>query len=255
VLLYLVLCAFEYAGCTGRAAAMLAGTAFLDQPHSALLNPALSVGPDRVSAGVAYTRPYGLPGLAWSRVLVGWSSARVGAALGLSSLALGSYREHDACVTLGVSPRPGVSLGLGLHALRLETSRVGDDLAPAFDAGACWRLGRVSIAAAGLRLNSPRWRDGAELPVRLVLAGSWYPVDELALALDLDREGSDEDAAFGAEFRLVPQLGLRIGVRAAPLRFGAGLGAALGPLEFDYAYQFHPVLKDSHIFGLRVAWH
>jgi hypothetical protein len=106
-----------------------------------------------------------------------------------------------------------------------------------------------------LRLNSPRWHDGTELPPRVVLAGSWQPVDELLLALDLGRERGDEDAAFGAEFRLIPQLGLRLGVAVAPLRFGAGLGAEVGPVGFEYAYQFHPVLKESHVFGLRAAWH
>jgi hypothetical protein len=129
------------------------------------------------------------------------------------------------------------------------------DVVPAFDAGVCWRSGRVRVGAAGLRLNSPRWHDGTELPPRVVLAGSWQPVDEALLALDLGREGSDEDAAFGAEFRLIPELALRLGVAVVPLRFAAGLGAAVGPLGFEYAYQFHPVLKDTHVFGLRAAWH
>ena len=88
-----------------------------------------------------------------------------------------------------------------------------------------------------------------------MLAGSWRPIDDLLLALDLGREGDDEDAAFGAEFRLVPQLGLRLGVGVAPLRYAAGLGAAVGPLGFDYAYQFHPTLKETHVLGLRAAWH
>jgi hypothetical protein len=87
-----------------------------------------------------------------------------------------------------------------------------------------------------------------------LLAGSWRPVDDLLLALDLSRERSDEDAAFGAEFRLVPQLGLRIGVGVAPLRYAAGLGAEVGPLGFEYAYQFHPKLKETHVLGLRAAW-
>ena len=75
------------------------------------------------------------------------------------------------------------------------------------------------------------------------------------LALDLGREGSDEDAAFGAEFRLIPQLALRLGLGVVPLRFAAGLGATVGSVGFEYAYQFHPVLKDTHVFGLRAAWH
>ena len=107
---------------------------------------------------------------------------------------------------------------------------------------------------AGCCLNSPRWREGTELPSRVVLAGSWRPVDDLLLALDLSRQSSDEDAAFGAEFRLVPQLGLRFGVGVNPLRYAAGLGATVGPLGLEYAYEFHPQLKETHVLGLRAAW-
>ena len=89
----------------------------------------------------------------------------------------------------------------------------------------------------------------------MVLAGSWYPVDDVLLALDVSRERDDEDAAFGVEFRPVRQLGLRLGVGVVPLRYAAGLAATVGPLQLEYAYQFHPTLKESHVLGLRAAWH
>jgi len=250
-----LLSAFEFPGYAGRSAAMLAGAAVPDGQHSLLLNPALGVDDDRLQVGICYSRPYGLPGLAWSRAAGGWSSGRLAAAIGLSGLGLDRYREQDAQIVFGGTPAAGVAVGLGIHALIVSAGQGYGDVVPAFDAGACWRSGRVRVGAAGLRLNSPRWHDGTELPPRVVLAGAWQPVDDALLALDLGREGADEYAAFGAEFRLVPQLALRLGVGAVPLRFAAGLGAAVGPLGFDYAYQFHPVLKDTHVFGLRAAWH
>lgn len=234
---------------------MLAGAAVPDWQHSLSLNPALSIEADRIQAGVVYSRPYGLPGLEWGRACAGWSSQRLAAGVGLCVLSLDRYREQDAQVVVGGMPARNVAVGLGIHALIVEAGPSYGDFAPAFDAGACWRSGRIRVGAAGLRLNAPRWHDGTELPPRIVLAGSWQPVDEVLLALDLSRERSDEDAAFGAEFRLIPQLGLRFGVGTAPLRFAAGLAAKVGPVGFDYAYQFHPVLKESHVFGLRAAWH
>jgi len=234
---------------------MLAGAAVADEQHSFFLNPALSANDGRFQAGICYSRPYGLPGLAWGRVCGGWSSGRLAAGLGLSALGLDRYGEQDAQVVVGGTPMPGLAVGLGIHALIIRARPEYGDLAPAFDAGACWRSGRIRVGAAGLRLNSPRWRDGTELPPKVVLAGSWQPVDEMLLALDLSRERGDEDAAFGAEFRLVPQLGLRLGVGTAPFRFAAGLGAVVGPLGFEYACQFHPVLEETHVLGLRVAWH
>jgi hypothetical protein len=255
VVLLLLLSAFEFPGLSGRSSAMLAGAAVADGQHSFFLNPALSVDEGRFQAGICYSRPYGLPGLAWGRACGGWSSERVSAGFGFSTLSLDRSAEQDAEVVVGGTPISSVAVGLGIHALVLRAGPEYEGFVPSFDAGACWRSGRVRIGAAGLRLNSPRWREGTELPPRAVLAGSWRPADDLLLALDLSRERGDEDAAFGAEFRLVPQLGLRFGVGVAPLRYAAGLGAEVGPLGFEYAYQFHPKLKETHVLGLRAAWH
>jgi len=233
---------------------MLAGGAVPDWQHSFSLNPALGIGAGRVRAGVDYSRPYGLPGLEWGRACGGWSSERLAAGAGFGILSLDRYHEYDAQTVIGGMPARDVAVGLGLHALVVADGQDHGDFVPAVDAGACWHAGRVRLGAAGLRLNAPRWHDGTESPLRVVLAGAWQPADEVLLALDLSRDQGDEDAAFGAELRLVPQLGLRFGVGAAPLRFAAGLGAEVGPLGFDYAYQFHPVLKESHVFGLRATW-
>ena len=254
MLLLLLVSAFEFAGSAGRSSAMLAGAAVSDALHSFNLNPALCVDGRRMQAGACYADPYGLPGLAWGKACGTWSSERLAAGVGVSALGLDRYGEQDAQVVVGGAPVAGVAVGIGLHALFVSAGPGYFDLAPAFDAGISWRSGGLRIGAAGLRLNSPRWRDGTGLAARVVLAGSWQPVDEVLVALDLSREGSDEDAAFGAEFRLVPQLGLRLGVGVAPLRFGAGLGATVGPVGLEYAYQFHPSLKETHVLGLRAAW-
>jgi len=255
VVLFLLFSAFEFAGYTGRSSAMVAGAAVPDGQHSFFFNPALIIEGDRVLAAISYSRPYGLPGLSWSRACAGWNPGRFAAGLGFSGLGLDRYGEQDIQVVVGGAPAAGVAVGLGLHALVVRNGQEYEDFAPAFDAGVCLQSGRLRVGAAGLRLNSPRWRDGAELPLRVVLAGSWQPVDEVLLALDLGRERGEEDAAFGVEFRLIPQLGLRLGTGVVPLRLAAGLEAAVGPVGIEYAYQFHPVLKESHVLGLRAAWH
>jgi hypothetical protein len=234
---------------------MLAGVAVADGQHSFFINPALVVAERRLEAGICYSRPYGLPGLSWGRAGGCWSSEQLGAGAGFSALQLARYAEQDAQVVVGGTPVRSVAVGLGIHALIISDAPNYIDAAPAFDAGVCWQSGRVRVGAAGLRLNSPRWRDGTEAPLRVVLGGSWRPVDEVLLALDVSRERSEEDAALGAEFRPVPQLGFRLGVGLAPLRYAAGLGASVGPVGFEYAYQFHPTLKESHVLGLRAAWH
>ncbi len=255
VVLLLLLSAFEYPGLTGCSSAMLAGAAVADGQHSFFLNPALIASERRFTTGVSCSRPYGLPGVYWGRACGGWSSERVAAGVGFSSLRFGRYDEQDAQVVVGGQPMRLVFVGLGLHALIVSGAPGYGDVAPALDAGVCWQSGRVQVGAAGLRLNTPRWRDGTEVPFRMVMAGSWYPADGVLLALDVSRERGEEDAAFGGEFRPVPQLGLRFGVGVAPFRYAAGLAATVGPVGFEYAYQFHPTLKESHVLGLRAAWH
>ncbi len=251
----LLLSAFEYLGFAGPSSAMTAGAAVADAQHSFFLNPALILVERRFTTGVCYCRPYGLPGLSWGRVGGGWSAERVAVGVGFSALRLDRYGEQDAQVVVGGTPVRSVIVGLGIHALVAGDASSGSDVAPAFDAGVLWQSGRVRIGAAGLRLNTPRWRDGAEVPLRVVLGGSWYPVDEVLLAIDVSRERGEEDAAFGAEFRPIPELGFRLGFGVAPLRYAAGLGATAGPVGFEYAYQFHPTLKETHVLGLRAAWH
>ncbi|HTW91048.1 MAG TPA: hypothetical protein VMH22_05005 [bacterium] len=254
VVLALALSAFEFPGCAGRASGMLAGAAVADGQHAFFLNPALIAADSRYQAGACCSRPYDLPGLSWGRVSGNWSSELVAAGVGFSALRLGQYGEQDAQVVVGGAPMRSLSVGLGIHALIVSDAPDYSDIVPAFDAGVCWRSGRVRVGAAGLRLNSPRWRDGTELPSRIVLAGSWHPVDEVLLATDLSRQQGEDDVTFGAEFRPVPQFGLRMGIGVAPLRYAAGLGATVGPVGFEYAYQFHPQLKETHILGLRAAW-
>lgn len=234
---------------------MLAGGAVADGQHSFFLNPALVVAECRFQTGVCYSRPYGLPGLAWGRVCGGWSSEGVAAGASFSALRLDRYGEQDAQVVVGGTPIRSIAIGLGIHALIVSNSPYYSDIVPTFDAGFSWRSGRVQVGAAGLRLNSPRWQDGTQVPLRMVLAGSWYPVDEVLLAMDVSRQRDEEDVAFGAEFRPVPRLAFRLGVGVAPLRYAAGLEATVGPLGLEYAYQFHPTLKESHVLGLRAAWH
>ena len=251
----LLLCAFEYPARSGRAAAMLAGAAVTDGQHSFYLNPALGLDGGRLRATICYSRPYCLPGLAWGRASGAWGNGRLAAGIGLSALHLGGYGEQDAAVVVSGMPVPNVAVGLGIHALIVSASHLYGDVVPSFDAGVCWHFGRFRAGAAGLRLNSPRWRAGASMPARVVVGGSWLPVDDLLFALDLSRESESEDAAFGAEFRPTPQLGLRCGVGISPFRYAAGLDVTVGPLGFEYAYQFHPQLKDTHVLGLRAAWH
>jgi hypothetical protein len=248
------LAAFEYPALSGSPAAMLAGAAVPRWQHSLTLNPALDVGPDRFSAGASFARPYGLPGLNWGRVGAAGGSNGLRLHGGLSILSLQPYYEGDAVLGLCWTLLGAVSAGANVHALAVRAGPDREDIVPAVDLGVCWSAGRFRAGAAGQRLNSPRWGDGTELPPGFTLASSWEPVDGLLLALDASRSGVDEDLAFGLEFAPIPVLGLCFGVGTTPLRFAAGLSIETGFVRFDYAYQFHPALKETHVLGLETSW-
>jgi len=246
--------AFEFVGLGGPAGAMLAGGAVPDWRHGLSLNPALADPGPGVGIAAAYCRPYGLDGLGWGQMGAHWRARALGLSLAVSSLTLGFYREENLQVCIAAMPAHGVWTGVGLHALALEMGREGRDVVPALDVGGCCSFGRFTAGAGLSRLNVPRWRDGSELPARLVLSGAWRPVESLLLALDACREGRDERGAFGVEFRIIPEAGLRFGVATGPLRYAGGVGARAGPVTLDYAWQFHPQLNGTHSIGLAAAW-
>ena len=115
---------------------MLAGAAVADGQHSFFLNPALVLADSRFQTGVCYSRPYGLPGLAWGRVCGSWSHENAAAGVGISALGLGRYGEQDAQVVVGSTPTRSIAVALGIHALIVSDPPYYGDVVPSFDAGA-----------------------------------------------------------------------------------------------------------------------
>ncbi len=252
--LSVVLSAFEFSCGSGPAGAMLAGGAVADWRHGLWHNPALVdtlPGPGAAAAGC---RPYGLEGLTWAALALHFQLRQWGASFGAGSMALGRFRESDMQVVLAGSPAARTWLGVGSHVLMLNSDGVNPDFAVSFDAGGWYALGRFALSAAAVRLNQPRWRDGEEQPTRLTLSVAWLLVDELLIAADVIRQAGSEAVATGVEFRLAPPLCLRVGMLTSPLRYAGGLGVRVGVLDFDYAWQFHPQLKGTHVIGLSLTW-
>ncbi len=250
----LLVMAFEFSPPAGKAGGMLAGAAVADWQNSFVLNPALVMEADRFQTGLVYSRPYGLDHVDWGRICAVLGRERWSGGVSINSLSFADYRESDLQLNLGIEPAARVTAGLGVHLMVRDMGRFGIDAVPAFDLGVNWQTGVLCLGAAGFRLNLPRFGNGDELPLRLVLAGSLRPVETLLLALDVSRAGEEESVAFGMEFCLIPPIDLRIGVGYEPLSYGAGLGVRVGFLQVDYSYRFHPQLKETHILGMQASW-
>ncbi|MEO0080260.1 MAG: hypothetical protein ABIK44_06260 [candidate division WOR-3 bacterium] len=141
-----------------------------------------------------------------------------------------------------------------MHTLIQITGMGEADVAPVFDAGVCGKYNRFRIGAALMRINEPELNNGDIVPLRFTAGVACRPAETFVLAADVIRESAIESFGLGIEFKLIPQLTLRSGLGTNPLRYAGGLDATIGPLALNYAYQFHPQLKESHLLELRLAW-
>ncbi|UCG42354.1 MAG: hypothetical protein JSU73_10840 [candidate division WOR-3 bacterium] len=246
--------AFEFSPLLGTAGAILAGTAVSDWQAQFSHNPALTTESGRLAGGAAYCAPFGLADVHCAAACLGSRVGGWAGGLSVTSLSFDAFRETDVHANAGWMPLPGLSAGVGAHWMTVDQGRYGVDWAPKFDVGALWETGRLRLGAAALGVNMPRFANGDELGLRLLAGAAFRPVESLVLALDLNRYEEQEGVSLGAEFRLVPPLALRAGGGVGPLSYGSGLRISAGSLAVDYAYRFHPQLKETHAVGLQAAW-
>lgn len=255
--LILLLCsAFEFTVADPAAAGLAASAASGSWRSAFTSNAALLFSEPGRAAAAAFVRPYGLSGLYAGRIEAMVRPGELPMALGccLAVTSFDKYQEHDLVAAAAYEVRPGLAAGLSVHGMGQVWAGEVIDLLAAVDAGAAVQLGAFRLGITGRRLNVPRLHDGSELPLLLQIGGSWQPVNDLLLALDVRREGAEESAALGIELSLVPQLKLRAGLATMPLRYSGGIGVDVGALGLGYAWQFHPQLKETHLVGAEVRW-
>lgn len=246
--------AFEFIPRFGTAGAMLAGAAVDDWQVQFSHNPALTTESGRLAGAAAYCVPFGLADVHCAAACAGSKVGTWAGGIRLTSLSFDAYRETDVHAIAGWEPVPGLSAGIGAHWMMVDKGRYGADGVPKLDAGALWQTGRLRLGAAALGVNMPRFVNGDEIGLRLLAGAAFRPVEDLVLALDLFRHQEQQGADFGVEFRIVPVLSLRAGGGVGPLNYAAGVRVAVGVLALDYAYRFHPQLKETHAVGLQAEW-
>ena len=89
------------------------------------------------------------------------------------------------------------------------------------------------------------------LPQRLVIGAAYRPVTGLITTLSFDKTvGFDTQLQGGFEYLPAPWLALRLGAGTDPNRFSAGIGLNFFGFQLDYSFVNHPVLPETHKFGL-----
>lgn len=256
--------AFEYSLPSGALSGMAAGVAVDDWRHGLEINPALNVSRWRFAADAAYSRPFGLTGLHCGKLAVNFRHNNFALGMAFHILRTEGARELNTRINLGLEPLSRVKAGIGIGVLIQDMSHYGIDWAPVFDIGALYRADKLIFGVSGRQLNSPRFKNGDEVPHRWSVGVAWKPISALLFALDLYREGNDEGGAAGVEFRFFPELAIRAGVKTIPFQWCAGVGVELNCFHFlssrqgqvgvDYSYQLHPELGDTHIYSINFGW-
>lgn len=181
----------------------------------------------------------------------------------------GTYEPYD--VAFGVSyARPlGDAFGVGVTAkLVYEKIDVYSDTGFAFDVGVAHRA-----VIEGLRFGATLTNVGGQmnlrdqpfdLPTAFRFGAAYTPpgallAEKLTLAGEvLMPNDTNEKAHLGVEYRLLPELALRLGTRVNYESQGltAGAGFRAGRLGVDYAYSDWTTegFDDGHKFSLRIVW-
>jgi hypothetical protein len=102
-------------------------------------------------------------------------------------------------------------------------------------------------------INAPK--IGAEtahdLPQRLVMGAAYRPFSGLITSLAFDKTvGYDTHIRAGFEFLPAEWIALRVGASTNPNRFSFGFGLNFKGINVDYSFNSHPVLPETHKFGL-----
>jgi len=181
----------------------------------------------------------------------------------------GSFKPYDVALGVSYAHRLGSSFGLGLTAKMVyEKIDIYSDTGFAFDFFVTHKavveglMFGASLTNVGGQMNLRA--EPFDLPTAFRLGAAWTPAGgfaagKITLAGDIFMpRDSNEKAHVGGEYRLLPELALRVGTRINYTSQGltAGAGFRTGRLGVDYAYSDWTTegFNDGHKFSLRIVW-
>lgn len=112
---------------------------------------------------------------------------------------------------------------------------------------------RTYVGVYAYNINAPVLGENTKhnLPQRLVIGAAYRPLTDLITTLSFDKTvGFDTQLQGGFEYLPAPWLALRLGAGTDPNRFSAGMGINFFGFQLDYSFVNHPVLPETHKFGL-----
>ena len=243
----------------GARAAALGGSALAVEGGlvAGAINPAGLRGL-RGLAIAAWTVPslFGIEGLSRMGFSAGVPIASVPIALSVSTLRLRGYYETSLSLAAAISGGGAWAAGLRLRVEMLGIEGYGQTSVPALDAGvSCAIAPGYSIAL--LLTNASAARIGAAgepLPLSLAVGCAYAPGGTGAtLYARCSKELlSPLEWNLGAEYVVVPEFTLRLGMSTEPSLVCGGVGIHLAPVAVEYGLTHHRQLGETHYLSVSI---
>ncbi len=232
-------------------------------------NPAGLVNLHKFHVYAAYKRLFNMDSLQYNTLSAAYSLGKWGTiGFGYQGLTVkyeGEVLESEETITLSHGFRlmedkhSSLYFGYNLNQYSLKfTEDYGDDSAFGIDLGLYSEIwNKVVLGFVTKNVNSPYMGEEfpKDLPKRVFMGIAYQPYTGVLTVLEMEKKhNEDMRLHIGAEFEVIKYLTVRFGTETAPTNLTAGFTLSFKGIGFDYGYMKHPVLTETHQFGLSYSF-
>jgi hypothetical protein len=241
-----------------QSAALALGGAAIAYPGASigLANDAVSGFSGKTGLFLGSAIPYSIGGWQTAR-FQGFvrASANDGFGLDVAHSGIEAYREQRFRASYGRRLGPGLLLGGSADVLRVSAQEYGSATGFTFNLSAL--ANPLPGVWLGAQIQNPVQVEiaGAVVPAVLRIGAAWEAASTLILLAETEKDlERPAQIKVGIEYRPVPRLALRTGIRTEPARvgFGANIRLANG-IALDAGAEWHPVLGITP--AAMLVWH
>ena len=250
MIIFFFLLIFDFNETGGPASAYLANSSSISSFDATAINPAILPRIEHHGLALVHTKPFGISSLTYSRLIINWIRPALG--FSFSSFGQTGYQENILSLATAFAVNNNISYGIIFKGYYLKINDYGSDFFPSLNLGVLYTNNNYRLAAVFEDLNNPKNRIGDLIPLSLRIGGTLIPNNNLSFSIDFLKNINFERFFAGIEFDLLPIFSFRTGVATNPYLIAGGFGFFFKHLCFDYAYQYHPKLKETHVFSLAI---
>jgi hypothetical protein len=241
---------FNYQEIGGSASASQIRSVGISPYIATATNPAILSQLGKNNIGIVYACPYNISEIQYTRLAGNYKNF----GLNISRLGQSGYGEYILCLSAGFNLTQDLSYGLIVKGLYLDLDEYGQTVLPALNFGVSYHLDKLELGAVLENINHPQNSIIDDLPWSIIAGALFKPVQDFTCGLEIHKTNLDQNIALGAEFKPLPNLCLRLGVKTNPVIASTGLGFVYKNFTLDYAVKFHTRLKDTSVISFGYCW-